>query len=136
MDGRILYPDFQIVPTRLLIEVDGSIHWNVAVDRDCKRDFWFEERGFKVLHISNTDAQTMTQERLAKLIQAVYPTFPKPSPEMDLNLKLYRERNLVMKARRPLTQKEIGKLIRLDHRKRRERRAARELQQSIDTKSV
>lgn len=92
MDGRELFPDFYLRQPRLIIEIDGSIHWTLALDRDCKRDFMFEERGCAVLHIANKDADEMTADRLKERILAVYPTFPIPSQIMDHNLKLYRER--------------------------------------------
>ena len=66
-----LYPDFRLTPCRLIIEIDGSIHWDKAVDRDCKRDFWFEEHGYGVLHIPNSDVIDMTQKELFKRIPYV-----------------------------------------------------------------
>lgn len=85
-----LYPDFRLTPCRLIIEIDGSVHFSLAADRDCKRDFWFEERGYAVLHIPNKDVINMTKEELFKRIYAVYPTFPYPTEKMAREHYLYR----------------------------------------------
>lgn len=92
-DGRTLFPDFRFEPSRLIIEIDGSVHLSLALDRDCRRDFWLEERGFKVLHLSNDEASTMTAEKLADKIIAIYPSFPHPTEQMDTDLKAFRERS-------------------------------------------
>lgn len=113
--AHTLYPDFRLTPCRLIIEIDGGIHLGPALDRDCKRDFWFEERGYKVLHLSNADADTMTCEELARRIQQVYPSFPVPTPQMDHDFKVFRERNNPLRPRLRLAlkkQKMSGKMRR------------------------
>lgn len=98
-EGRILYPDFRIDHTRLIIEIDGGIHFRDSVlDRDCKRDFWLEERGFKVLHITNKDVLSITPKQLMERICCLYPTFPIPSDEMNAHLKRFRERGCTIKT--------------------------------------
>lgn len=93
MDGRTLFPDFNLHPTRLIIEIDGSVHLGPGLDRDCKRDFWLEDRGFKVLHLANETAENMNESQLADAIVGVYPTFPHPDAEMNRRLKDFRERH-------------------------------------------
>lgn len=88
-DGNFIFPDFKFEPSRLIIEIDGSIHWNIATDRDCKRDFWMEDRGYCVIHIPNNDV-SISLEELIKRIKVIYPTFPKPSTEMFNRHKDYR----------------------------------------------
>lgn len=87
--GNFIYPDFRIEPARLIIEIDGSVHWSKSLDRDCKRDFWLEDRGYAILHIPNKDTGVSPDDLLA-LIKKVYPTFPKPSVEMFNRHKDFR----------------------------------------------
>ena len=94
---RTLFPDFRLEPARLIVEIDGSVHWDKAADRDCQRDFLFEERGYRTLHISNQSVYSMSPERFVELILSVYPTFPNPDGEMIRLHKIYREKDMFVK---------------------------------------
>ena len=51
LGGHIV--DFACFERKLVIEIDGSQHFQSEKDRI--RDRWFEEKGFKVLRFWNTD---------------------------------------------------------------------------------
>jgi len=51
-------------PYKLVIEVDGDSHLTrEGIERDAKRDAYFQRRGFRVLHITNTQVETLTREQ-------------------------------------------------------------------------
>lgn len=63
--------DFYLPKRKLCIEVDGGCHNDPAQQiRDKYRDNYLrKERGFKVLHITNDEANTISKQNLKLLLQ-------------------------------------------------------------------
>jgi very-short-patch-repair endonuclease len=71
--GGVCYvADFYLPrPYRLVIEVDGPSHrTEEGMEKDKRRDTYFKSRRFRVLHISNEQAWSMTANELMELIEA------------------------------------------------------------------
>lgn len=73
--GGVCYiADFYIPkPWRLVIEVDGPSHFTEAgLEKDRIRDAYFVWRGFRVLHVTNDEVETMTSDALfERMCQAI-----------------------------------------------------------------
>ena len=52
-------PDFLNLEKRIVIEVDGSIHWNnpAQLERDNKKDLYYQSLGYNVYKINHKDEE-------------------------------------------------------------------------------
>jgi very-short-patch-repair endonuclease len=71
-------PDFYCAAEKLVIEVDGSVHWD-QVERDKHRDEILKSRGIRILRIQNQEL-TEIEVVLAK-IKAQFAGNPPSLPE-------------------------------------------------------
>jgi len=59
------FVDFVCLPARLVVEVDGSQHFDQAQqEHDRQRTAWLECEGFKVLRFANHDVMTSLKDVL------------------------------------------------------------------------
>ena len=68
--------DFACLETKLIIEVDGSQHFDAA--SDVARTQWLHEHGFQVLRFWNNDVLMRTHHVLAVVYEALGPAGPHP----------------------------------------------------------
>ncbi len=68
--GVMFIADFFLPkPRRLVIEIDGTSHTvKKQAIKDALRDAYFVERGFRIVRITNTEVNALTQQELAQLI--------------------------------------------------------------------
>ncbi|MEL7689680.1 endonuclease domain-containing protein [Citromicrobium bathyomarinum] len=70
--------DFVCFSRRLVIEVDGSQHFESAEDK--ARDAWLKLKGFEVLRFWNNDVLQNEDGVLAAILAALETPLPNPSP--------------------------------------------------------
>ncbi len=64
--------DFAEYSRRLVIELDGDSHANVAAaGYDAKRDEFLQRQGFRVLRVANRDVLTNPEGVVAAIMQAI-----------------------------------------------------------------
>jgi very-short-patch-repair endonuclease len=64
--------DFAEYSRRLVIELDGDSHANVAAaGYDAKRDEFLQRQGFRVLRVANRDVLTNPEGVVASIMQAI-----------------------------------------------------------------
>jgi very-short-patch-repair endonuclease len=86
--------DFACMATRIVIEVDGSQHGEVAgLTRDNVRTRWLEAEGYKVIRFWNSDVSGSPHAVMDALYSAIY-----GSPSAD-TLPLKHERTVRKKER-------------------------------------
>ncbi|HXF46234.1 MAG TPA: endonuclease domain-containing protein [Burkholderiaceae bacterium] len=75
--GRYIV-DFVCFESRLIVEVDGSQHFESASDRE--RDAWLRGRGYTVLRFWNGEVLQRTEAVLERIASKLTPLSPYPSP--------------------------------------------------------
>ncbi|HEX7325463.1 MAG TPA: endonuclease domain-containing protein [Rhodanobacteraceae bacterium] len=77
--------DFACIERQLVVEVDGSQHFES--DHDARRDAWFAQNHFRVLRFWNHDVLNRTNEVLAAILAALdagpHPGLPPQAGEGD-----------------------------------------------------
>jgi len=68
--GKIMIVDFYLPkPRKIVIEIDGSSHIGKEdMVKDAVRDAYFQERGFRVVRMTNQEAEELTIDELASLL--------------------------------------------------------------------
>jgi very-short-patch-repair endonuclease len=64
--------DFVCFESRLIVEVDGSHHFEI--ERDALRDRYFAERGYRVIRFWNNDVLLNLESVLEAILTAIYPS--------------------------------------------------------------
>ncbi|MCP4523076.1 MAG: DUF559 domain-containing protein [Candidatus Gracilibacteria bacterium] len=70
---RYIIPDFYCIVLKLIIEVDGSIHYkNEIISLDKEKELLLQEKGFRVLRFTNQEINS----RLDRALKQIEKTFP------------------------------------------------------------
>lgn len=70
--------DFVCMELHLVIEADGGQHGGA---RDLKRDHWFQNQGYTMLHFWDNDVLAQTEAVLEQVREAVLALSPAPLPQ-------------------------------------------------------
>ncbi len=79
--------DFFCFEKRLIIEVDGSAHWDDESQLyDRRREQYLREHGFQIVRFENYEVMNYLEDVLDKLKVALEVTSPRPSPGSEVPL--------------------------------------------------